>query len=246
MTKSRAIRKRPEPAPKPTPAPLRRIDGPLRVLVTAGPTHEPIDSVRFIGNRSSGAMGIAIADEAAASGCACTLLLGPTFLTPTHSSIRVLRFRTTADLQALLAQEFPQCDMLIMAAAVADYRPQGPKAGRPSKIPRKRAGLTLNLESTPDLVAGVAAIRKPRQTIVGFALEPEAAMQARAAAKLARKGLDLIVANPLETMESPSIRATVLSAQGVELAQERPTSKRAFARKLTRMLLRWHHTSMLS
>jgi phosphopantothenoylcysteine decarboxylase/phosphopantothenate--cysteine ligase len=136
--------------------------------------------------------------------------------------------------------------MLIMAAAVADYRPQGTNAGRPSKIPRKQAGLTLKLESTPDLVAGLAAIRKPRQTIVGFALEPAAAMRTRAAAKLARKGLDLIVANPLETMESPTIRATVLSARGVELAQQRPTSKRAFARKLARMLLRWHRASMLS
>lgn len=215
-----------------------------RVLVTAGPTHEPIDSVRFIGNRSSGAMGIALAEALAASGSPCTLLLGPTSLTPHHSSIRIKRFRTTADLQRLLAADFPHCDVLVMAAAVADYRPRPAEVGK-GKIPRKKGGLTLKLEATPDLVAGLSKLRSPNQTVVGFALEPKATMQARAMAKLARKGLDLIVANPLETMESPSIRATVLSAAGAVLEQSTPVSKQVFARKLARLVLGWHRAATL-
>lgn len=218
-----------------------------RVLVTAGPTHEPIDGVRFIGNRSSGAMGIALAEAVAALGAPCTLLLGPTSLTPPphHSSIRVERFRTTADLQGLLAREFPHCDVLVMAAAVADYRPRRSASGQ-GKIPRKKGGLTLWLEATPDLVAGLAAVRSPSQTVVGFALEPRATMRARARAKLARKGLDLIVANPLETMESPEIRAVVLSALGPLLEQAVPVSKQVFARKLARLVLKWHRAATLN
>lgn len=247
MTKSRSIRKRPEPSAKLGTKASRRIDRMPRVLVTAGPTHEPIDSVRFIGNRSSGAMGIAIAEAVAASGSPCTLLLGPTSLTPAHSSIRVKRFRSTADLQCLLTQEFPHCDVLVMAAAVADYRPK-PVAGQPAgigKIPRQKGGLTLRLEATPDLVAGLVEARSANQTVVGFALEPKATMRARAGAKLARKGLDLIVANPLETMESPKIRAVVLAASGAVLEQSKPVSKRVFASKLAHLVLKWHRAATL-
>ncbi len=245
MTKSRAVRKHPETAPKTTPVrrSFRESDRPARVLVTAGPTQEPIDDVRFIGNRSSGAMGIALADEAAARGTHCTLLLGPTSLTPTHSSVRVLRFRTTAQLQALLHREFPHCDILVMAAAVADYRPIARSKG---KLPRRGRSLVLRLEPTPDLLAGLKPIRRDGQLLVGFALEPERTMLSRAAAKLARKGLDLIVANPLETMESPRIRATVLSASGTVLRQRSPVSKRIFARKLVGMLLRSPRAATLS
>ena len=254
MPKSRAIRKPSKTNPNAATPPRRQarssssptLNRRIGVLVTAGPTHEPIDTVRFIGNRSSGAMGIAIADELASRGAQCTLLLGPTPLSPTHSSIRLLRFRTTADLQALLAREFPHCDVLVMAAAVADYRPPLTKSGLPGKISRKKQGLTLRLQATPDLVAGMKALRKPGQMVVGFALEPSKTMLARAAAKLTRKGLDLIVANPLETMESRTIRATVLSARGVEMEQPSPVSKQAFARKLARMLLQRHRAATLT
>lgn len=245
MTKRRSIRKRPEPAQSDAPARSRRIDRPLRVLVTAGPTHEPIDRVRFIGNRSSGAMGIAIAEAAAASGAACTLLLGPTSRSTADTSIRTSRFQTTADLQALLGREFPHCDVLIMAAAVADYRPRPSKGGM-GKIPRRKEGMLLQLESTPDLLAALSKIRKTEQTIVGFALEPKATMKARAGVKLARKGLDLIVANPLETMESPKIRAVVLSSTGVVLEQRQPVNKARFAHKLTNFVLRWHRAATLN
>lgn len=210
---------------------------PLRVLVTAGPTYEPIDAVRFLGNRSSGAMGIAIADAFAASGARCTLLLGPTHRLPAHSRVKVVRFRTTHDLQRLLAQHFPVCDILIMAAAVADFRPPLTKSQPRGKLPRTAAGLTLRLEPTPDLVAQVCARRRGGQMVVGFALEPRKGMEAAAMGKLSRKGLDLIVANPLETMESVSIHGRVLDGQGVIDAPGRALSKPAFARRLVRTIV---------
>lgn len=189
-------------------------------------------------------MGVAIADAAARLGHECTLLLGPTALTPVHSSVATKRFRTAADLQGLLAQSFPRCDVLIMAAAVADYRPRG--APRRGKLPRSKAGLTLRLESTPDLVAEFAGRRRtgPPQTIVGFALEPRAWMDRRARAKLARKGLDLIVANPLETMESPTIEATVFGALGPVLRTAGRVSKAAFARRLTLLVINHHRATL--
>lgn len=199
----------------------------FRLLVTAGPTHEPIDSVRYIANRSSGRVGIALAETAAARGWDTTLLLGPTPREPTNPRVRVERFQTTADLQALLASHFPGCDALIMAAAVADYRPkpnQGPlcdgefapvaPAPRPFKLRREGTPLRLELEPTPDLLAEVSRTRRPDQSVVGFALEPEERLMESALSKLSRKRLDAIVANPLETMDSPSIRATLVFADG--------------------------------
>jgi phosphopantothenoylcysteine decarboxylase/phosphopantothenate--cysteine ligase len=218
----------------------RRADAP-RVLVTAGPTHEPIDTVRYIGNRSSGQMGVALAQAAARAGCATTLLLGPTSLTPSDTSIRVRRFRTAADLQALLKTEFPQCDALIMAAAVGDYRPRVSGRQLSAKLPRTGAGLILRLEATPDLVAGVAARRRPGQFVVGFALEPRATLAARARKKLGRKGLDLIVANPLETMDAPDIRAVVIGPAGVVMRTTGRVSKAVFARRLIALVLSIQH-----
>lgn len=245
MTKTRSIRKRQPSTGKKSPVSSHKAP-PVRILVTAGPTHEPIDAVRYIGNRSSGAMGIAIAEAAAAAGNECTLLLGPTSLSPTHSSIRTLRFRTTADLEGLLAREFPKTTILIMAAAVADYRPKAGTTRLGVKIPRQGTGLTLKLEPTPDLLAGLKSMRKDNQTLVGFALEPEETMHHRAVGKLGRKGLDLIVANPLETMDAADIRAEVISAAGVVLTQASPVSKRVFARKLVHKVLAWHRASMLN
>ncbi len=202
----------PQSAPAPVHAP-----GGLRLLITAGPTHEPIDRVRYLGNRSSGRLGIALADHAAACGCRTTLLLGPTPRTPSDSSVLVERFQTTADLQRLLTRHFPPCDCLIMAAAVADYRPAplGPEqAATDGKLRRSKTGLTLHLEATPDLLSACAAGKRPDQIVVGFALEPRSRLIASATEKLVRKRLDLIVANPLETMDSDTIEATVLWADG--------------------------------
>ncbi|HVZ93725.1 MAG TPA: phosphopantothenoylcysteine decarboxylase [Phycisphaerales bacterium] len=192
------------------------------MLITAGPTHEPIDAVRYIANRSSGRLGIALAAAGAERGWGVTLLLGPTHLACEDSRVRTVRFRTTEELRGLLAEHFPKNRVLIQAAAVADYRVRGSGTGDQAsgsqdghwKIKRAAEGLTLELEATPDLVAGCAAARKPGQVIVGFALEPREVMVSSAREKLSRKGLDLVVANPLETMDSGTIEAVVVSRGG--------------------------------
>lgn len=191
-----------------------------RILITAGPTHEPIDAVRYIANRSSGRLGIDLADEAAQRGHAVTLLLGPTPLHPNNTQIELVRFRTTADLEAALARHLARADVLVMAAAVADYRPKLAPDDLMSKRRRTSDGMTLDLEATPDLLAGCVrqrslAGREADLFIVGFALEPRAEMLSSAQTKLARKGVDLIVANPLETMDAPTIDATLVGAAGV-------------------------------
>jgi phosphopantothenoylcysteine decarboxylase / phosphopantothenate---cysteine ligase len=205
-----------------------------RVLITAGPTHEPIDAVRYLGNRSSGRMGVALAEAAAARGWQATLLLGPTALPPPPdgSHLTVVRFQTTADLQALLRDHWPRHDLLIMAAAVADYRPRASVPQTAAKIKRGSASFTLELEPTPDLLAELAAVAQPRQTLVGFALEPAERLLPSAREKLAHKRLHAIVANPLETMDSPTITATVLCADGRVLTPPADMPKAAFARWL--------------
>ena len=203
-----------------------------RLLITAGPTHEPIDAVRYIGNRSSGRLGIALADHAAANGWEVKLLLGPTGLTPADSRVVLERFRTTAELQSILGSEFPRFDALIMAAAVADYRPIMAPAASATKLKRDAAGLKIELEATPDLLAGVAAAKRPGQVVVGFALEPEDRLLESARSKLIRKGLDLIVANPLGTMESENIHATMIWAGDRGSRPLAPMPKQEFARVL--------------
>jgi phosphopantothenoylcysteine decarboxylase / phosphopantothenate---cysteine ligase len=233
---------------------------PPRVLITAGPTHEPIDEVRYLANRSSGRVGIEIAEAALDAGWMTTLALGPTPIEPrttpnpnqgsgtgsdTHARARrfqLIRFRTTADLQKCLEQHAHLADILIMAAAVADYRPapmgDGTAAG---KLRRSEEGLTLHLESTPDLVAACASRRSQQQDprpklIVGFALEPAAGVDEAAFSKLRRKGIDLIVANPLETMDSNTIEATVFSAEGAVAKTRGPIGKSEFGRWLVELL----------
>lgn len=199
-----------------------------KLLVTAGPTHEPIDSVRYIANRSSGRVGIAIAEAAAARGMVTTLLLGPTPRAPDDSRVKVLRFQSTAELQALLQMHFPSCDLLIMAAAVADFRPRRP-AGASDKLRRADTGLTLELEPTPDLLAGVARAKRESQVVVGFALEPRDRLMESALSKLDRKNLDYIVANPLETMDAEAISATLIAKGGERWSF--PSDGTAFATK---------------
>jgi phosphopantothenoylcysteine decarboxylase/phosphopantothenate--cysteine ligase len=199
------------------------------LLITAGPTHEPIDAVRYIGNRSSGRLGIALADEAARRGWAVTLLLGPTARDASDSRIRVARFRTTADLEALLRAELPRHDALVMAAAVADYRPKAGTADLAGKRRRSQEGMVLELEATPDLLAACSSLRRPDQLIVGFALEPRSEMLASAQSKLTRKNLDMIVANPLETMDGESIEAVVIGRDGSQRRTDGPVPKSTFA-----------------
>ena len=142
------------------------------------------------------------------------------------------RFTSTAELQALLAEHFAGCDVLIMAAAVADYRMREVAAGKAA-----RAGsLKLELEATPDLVAGLAGRKRPGQRVVAFALEEAEALEARALEKMRRKGVDAIVANPLATMEDGRVDAVLFTADG---GRERPglMSKPDFARWLVRRVV---------
>jgi phosphopantothenoylcysteine decarboxylase/phosphopantothenate--cysteine ligase len=182
----------------------------MHLLVTAGPTYEPIDAVRFLGNRSSGRLGSALADEAARRGWKVTLLLGPNAVPPKEPGVELVRFQSTADLQNQLDAHFPECDLLVMAAAVADYRPASDETDLYGKRRRKDSGLTLRLEATPDLLSRCSARSRSDQLLVGFALEPEFEMEISAQRKLERKGIDLIVANPLETMDGSTIRALLL------------------------------------
>lgn len=184
-----------------------------RILITAGPTHEPIDRVRSLNNSSSGRLGIHLAEAAVGREARTTLLLGPTHhAPPEHSLLETKRFQTTSELEALLKATWPTHDVLLMAAAVADYRPRDPHLE--AKLPRSEAGLTLELEATPDLLAGLAEHSRPDQLRVGWALESRGNLRARAIMKLARKHLHLIVANPLETISSDEIEPLVLARTG--------------------------------
>lgn len=196
------------------------------MLITAGPTHEPIDAVRYLANRSSGRMGLSLAEAALARGHTVTLLLGPSALCPPPGA-DVHAFTSTADLERLLETHWPQSDVLLMTAAVADYRPARMPQG---KIRRSASALRLELEPTPDLLAAAVAAARPGQTVIGFALEPAEELEGAARAKLGAKGAHAIVANPLETMGSRTIWAIVLLPDGRVLRPPGGTlSKRAFA-----------------
>jgi phosphopantothenoylcysteine decarboxylase/phosphopantothenate--cysteine ligase len=161
----------------------------IRVLVSAGPTYEDIDPVRFIGNRSSGRMGFAVARAAVEQGARVQLVAGPVHL-PTPVGVERTDVRSARDMRAAVLQQIPQSDIFISAAAVGDYRP-GEVAAH--KLKKRGTALTLSLNENPDILAEIAALPK-RPLLVGFAAETEN-VEAYARAKLARKKLDLIAAN---------------------------------------------------
>lgn len=174
----------------PVPEPGR--DGPLagrRVLVTAGPTREALDPVRYLTNRSSGKMGYALAAAAARAGAEVVLVSGPVDL-PAPAGVRLLRVTTAAEMRAAVHAELPSAAVFVSAAAVADYRPAHPAA---QKIKKHADKMTLELVRNPDILAEVAA-STPRPFVVGFAAETEK-LEEHARAKLAGKGLDMIAAN---------------------------------------------------
>jgi len=178
------------------PGPSGPWDG-LRVLVSAGGTREPIDPVRFIGNRSSGRMGLALAERAARRGAQVTLVAANVSL-PAPPGVRRVDVETAAELADALGREFDSADVLVMAAAPADFRP---KRAAGEKIHREGAGgLELDLEETEDILASLAGRRRDDQTIVGFAAETGEGL-ARARGKLARKGADAIVLNDVSRSE---------------------------------------------
>jgi phosphopantothenoylcysteine decarboxylase/phosphopantothenate--cysteine ligase len=207
----------------------RSLDG-LRVLVTAGGTREPIDSVRFIGNRSSGRMGLALADEAARRGADVTLVAANVTIPP-PAGVEEVKVETTAELEAAVRQRFPDADVLIMAAAPADFR-----AANPADTKLEREGherLTLELEPTEDIVASVAAGRRPDQTVVGFAAEHGEGAVERGRAKLIRKGLDAVVVNDISRtdigFDSAENEVTIVLADGEREVGRRPKAEVAAA-----------------
>jgi phosphopantothenoylcysteine decarboxylase/phosphopantothenate--cysteine ligase len=201
----------------------------LRVVVTAGGTREPIDPVRFIGNRSSGKQGHAVAEEAAARGAKVTLVT--TTAVPASTGIDVVRVDTAAEMEQAVLSRREDADVIVMAAAVADFRPVRPAS---TKI-KKAGGLPeVVLEPTVDILAALGAQRRPGQTIVGFAAETDD-LRANAAEKLERKRIDLIVANDVSApgvgFEHDTNAVVILGAGGA--AHEIPlTDKRAIARAI--------------
>lgn len=164
----------------------------MKVLVSAGPTIEDIDPVRFIGNRSTGKMGYAVAREARARGAEVTLVSGPTAL-EMPARVETVRVRSAAEMQKAMAENAGKADVIIMAAAVADYAPAEAAKG---KIKKGQDELTLKLLKTPDILKGIGEGKRPGQVLVGFAAETED-IEENAAKKLKEKKLDLIAANPV-------------------------------------------------
>lgn len=161
------------------------------ILVTAGPTYENIDPVRFIGNYSSGKMGFALAEAAAAHGAKVILVSGPTQLSVNHPNICRIDVTSAQQMFEACTVNFAKCDAAIMAAAVADYRPAA-IAGQ--KIKKADNNLTITLEATPDIAKSLGQMKSPKQVLIGFALETENGLQ-NAEEKLKKKNLDFVVLN---------------------------------------------------
>jgi phosphopantothenoylcysteine decarboxylase / phosphopantothenate---cysteine ligase len=190
--------------------------GPLagrRVVVTAGPTRESIDPVRVVTNRSSGKMGYRVAEAAWERGAEVVLIAGPVAL-PDPVGVRVRRVESTREMEEAVRSELPDADVLVMAAAPADFRPTSPSDG---KRPRVDGALAVPMEPTGDVLDATRGMRKPGSMIVGFALETGDAL-AKGLAKLERKGLDLIVVNdalePGAGFEKDTNRVALLARDG--------------------------------
>ena len=219
-------------------APRRDLAG-RRILITAGGTREPLDPVRFIGNRSSGRQGVALASAAAARGAEVTLIAANLEVAE-PTGVDVIRVSTTLELADAVAAASETSDVVIMAAAVSDYRPE---TVADAKITKESQGdtLDLRLDKNPDILAGLAEHRRPGQIIVGFAAETEpddTALVERGRAKIARKGSDYLVVNRVgwtEGFATESNSIVVLSADGAIVA-EAAGSKRDVADRILDVL----------
>jgi phosphopantothenoylcysteine decarboxylase / phosphopantothenate---cysteine ligase len=198
----------------------------LRVLVSAGGTREPIDSVRFVGNSSSGRMGLALAQAARARGAQVTVVAANVSLSH-PAGIAWREVRTAAQLQEACEQEFPECDVLLMAAAVADFRPSAPHDGKLKKSTHEH--LRLELEPTQDVLCGLTARRRPGQTVVGFAAEHGDRALECGRHKLTAKALDAVVVNDISRadigFEADSNEVTIVTAAGDEHVARAPKGR---------------------
>jgi phosphopantothenoylcysteine decarboxylase/phosphopantothenate--cysteine ligase len=207
----------------------KSLDG-LRVLVTAGGTREPIDSVRYVGNRSSGRMGVAIATEAAKRGAEVTLVAANVGI-EVPAGICLVPVVTAAELDAACRSAFDDCDVLVMAAAVADFRPSSAVADKIKKTGRD--SLALELEPTTDVLSALAALRRPDQTLVGFAAEHGGDPAEHGRVKLERKRVDAVVVNDISDpeigFEADQNEVTIVTAAGVKPVPRGPKTAVAAA-----------------
>ncbi len=186
----------------------------MRILVSAGPTREMIDAVRYLSNLSSGRLGYAVATAAAARGHEVHLVSGPVALSP-PPGIRVTNVVSAHDMRDAIEDAWPNVDALVMTAAVADYRPVRPYDG---KLKKTEGPLILELTRNPDILRTLAPRKGPR-VVVGFALEVQDA-EAEALRKLQSKGMDLLVLNGPDNLGSETARCRLLTRQGFEAPLE--------------------------
>ncbi len=199
----------------------------MKLLVTIGGTVEPIDAVRYLGNRSSGRMGVAIATAALEAGHEVFAVCGSKMVT-IPEGVEVIPVKTTRAMHDAVLRHWPEHDVLVMAAAVADFRP---KVVSETKL-RRRGATTLELEPTEDILAAAGARKQPQQRIVGFSLDAvDEAGLTRARDKIVRKNCDLLVLNPLRTMEADDVDAVLLWPDG-RRQDVAATDKSTFARRL--------------
>ncbi len=169
-----------------------------KVLITAGPTYEKIDPVRFVGNYSSGKMGFALAEVCAEQGAEVTLVCGPVSLQTSHPAIRRINVESAAEMYEAATKHFKKADIAILSAAVADFTPQ---TTADKKIKRKGDDMVLRLQPTQDIAAALGAVKRKKQILVGFALETDNELE-NAVDKMERKNLDLIVLNSLRDKDA--------------------------------------------
>ncbi|HXG61317.1 MAG TPA: phosphopantothenoylcysteine decarboxylase [Planctomycetota bacterium] len=199
----------------------------MRILVTAGPTREPLDAVRFLSNPSSGKMGFACARAARRAGHRVTLVTGPVAL-PDPPGVRTVRVTTALEMRRAVLAEYPGADAVVMTAAVGDYRPARRYAGKLKKDARV---LTLRLVRTPDILRALGR-RKGRRILVGFALEVQDAVH-QALLKYKRKNLDLVLLNSPRTFAADRMNA-VAYREGRVVRRFRRARKEAVARWIVR------------
>ncbi len=200
-----------------------------RVLISAGGTREPVDAVRYVGNRSSGRMGVALAAEARRRGADVTLLAA-NLAVPAPEGVELVETPTAADLEREALARAAEADVIVMAAAVADYRPA---VALTAKRPKDTETWTLELEPTTDVLAALGSARREGQVIVGFAAETGEGGLDRARAKLERKGADLFVFNDVSQpgvgFDAPDNAVTLVSAAGERAIPQAPKSEIAIA-----------------
>ena len=199
-----------------------------KVLITAGPTYEKLDPVRFIGNRSTGKMGIALAEEAMRRGGEVTLVLGPSKIDP-PSGVKLIRVESAEDMANAVFDNYKTRDIIIMAAAVADYTP---KSVSDTKIKKKDNDLILELKRTTDIAATVGKEKRDDQILIGFALETDSEFE-NARKKLKKKNFDLIVLNSLNDKGAgfahDTNKITILSAKNNKISNFKLKSKKKVA-----------------